>query len=86
LCHLKRIRQAMKVNVTQFCPTFYNPMDYRVHGILQAIILEWVAVPFSRGSSQPRDWTQVSHIAGVDQFSILHSELNTDLSSNTLAI
>ena len=35
-----------------------------VHGILQARILEWVAVPFSRGSSQPRDQTQVSHIAG----------------------
>ena len=32
-------------------------------GILQARILEWVAVPFSRQSSQPRDWTQVSHIA-----------------------
>ena len=39
-------------------------MDYTVHGILQARILEWVAVPFSRGSSQPRDWTQVSLIAG----------------------
>ena len=39
-------------------------MDYAVHGILQARILEWVAVPFSRGSSQPRDQTQVSHIAG----------------------
>ena len=39
-------------------------MDYTVHGILQARILEWVAVPFSRGSSQPRDQTQVSHIAG----------------------
>ena len=37
---------------------------YLVHGILQAGILEWVAVPFSRGSSQPRDWTQVSHFAG----------------------
>ena len=35
-----------------------------VHGILQARILEWIALPFSRGSSQPRDWTQVSHIAG----------------------
>ena len=35
-----------------------------VHGILQARILEWVAIPFSRGSSQPRDWTQVSCIAG----------------------
>ena len=35
-----------------------------VHGILQASILEWVAIPFSRGSSWPRDWTQVSHPAG----------------------
>ena len=39
-------------------------MDYTVHGILQARILDWVAVPISRGSSQPRDRTQVSHIAG----------------------
>ena len=39
-------------------------MDYTVHGILQARILEWVAFPFSRGSSQPRDRTQVSCIAG----------------------
>ena len=35
-----------------------------VHGILQARILEWVAIPFSRGSSWLRDWTQVSHPAG----------------------
>ena len=41
-----------------------DPMDYTVHGILQARLLEWVAVPFSRGSSQPRDWTQVSNTAG----------------------
>jgi len=40
------------------------PKDYTVHGILQARILEWVAFPFSRGSSQARDRTQVSHIAG----------------------
>ena len=39
-------------------------MNYTVHEILQARILEWVAFPFSRGSSQPRDQTQVSHIAG----------------------
>ena len=39
-------------------------MDYTVHGILQVRILAWVAFPFSRGSSQPRDWTQVSCIAG----------------------
>ena len=37
---------------------------HTVHGILQAMILEWVAFPFSKGSSQPRDRTQVSHIAG----------------------
>ena len=39
-------------------------MDYTVHGTLQARILEWAAFPFSRGSSQPRDCTQASHIAG----------------------
>ena len=41
-----------------------DSMDYTVHGILQARILEWVALPFSRESSQPRDQTQVSCIAG----------------------
>ena len=54
----------VKVEVTQLCPTLWYPMDYTVHGILQARILEWVAFPFSRGSSQPRDRTQVSHIVG----------------------
>ena len=54
----------VKVKVTQLCPTLGNSMDYTVHGILQARILEWVAFPFSRGSSQPRDRTQVSCIAG----------------------
>ena len=50
-----------KVKVTQFCLTLCDPMDYTVpkdytvHGILQARILEWVAFPFSRGSSQARD-------------------------------
>ena len=39
-------------------------MDYTVHGILQARILAWVAFPFSRGSSQPKDRTQISRIAG----------------------
>ena len=54
----------MKVKVTQSCPTLCYPMDYAVHGLLQARILEWVACPFSRGASQPRDQTQVSRIAG----------------------
>ena len=54
----------MKVKVAQSCLTLFDPMDYIVHGILQARILEWVAFSFSKGSSQPRDWTQVSHITG----------------------
>ena len=48
------------MKVTQSCLTLCDPMDYAVHGILQVRILEWVAFPFSRGSSQPRDQTQVS--------------------------
>ena len=55
----------MKVKVSQSCLTLCNPMNYTVHRILQARILEWVAFPISRGSSQPRDWTQVACI-GVD--------------------
>ena len=53
----------VKVKVTQSCRTLCDPMDYTVRGILQARILELVAFPFSRGSSQPRDRTQVFHIA-----------------------
>ena len=46
---------SSEVKVTQLCPTPCDPIDYKVHGILQARILEWVALPFSRRSSQPRD-------------------------------
>ena len=53
----------VKVKVSQLCPALCDPMYCIVHGILQARVLEWVAPPFSRGSSEPRDWTQVSHIA-----------------------
>ena len=53
-----------KVKVTQSCPTLYDPIDCTVHGVLQARTLEWVAFPFSRGSSQPRDRTQVSDLVG----------------------
>ena len=45
------------MKVTQSCLPLCNPMDYTVHGILQARILEWVAIPFSRRSSQPRSPT-----------------------------
>ena len=55
----------VKVKVAQLCPTLCDPMDFTVHGILQAkILLEWAAFPFSTGSSQPRYQTQVSRIAG----------------------
>ena len=55
--------------VAKWCPTLYNPMDYRtpgssVHGISQPVILEWVAISSSRGPSRLRNWTCVSCIAG----------------------
>ena len=52
--------------ITQSCLTLCRPHapGSSVHGILQARVLEWVAISFSRGSSQPGDWTQVSCIAG----------------------
>ena len=63
--HFKKV----KVKAAQSCPTLCGPMDcslpgFSVHGTLQTRILEWVAVPFSMESSQPRDQTQVSCIAG----------------------
>ena len=58
------VLKLSEVKVSQSCPTLCDPVDYTVHGILQARILEWVEVPFSRRSSQPRNGTQVSHIAG----------------------
>ena len=59
----------VKVLVTQSCLTLCDPMDYSppgssVHRILQARTLEWVAISFSRGSSQSRDWSPVSCMAG----------------------
>ena len=50
------------MKVTQSCPTLCNPEDDTVHGILQARILESIPFPFSRGSSQPRDRTQVVYM------------------------
>ena len=57
-------KEDLKVKVTQLCPTLCNAMEYTIHGILQARIMEWVAVPFSRESSQSRDQTHVSRIVG----------------------
>ena len=65
LCKLHLLnKSSLKVKVAQSCPALCDTMDYTVHGILQARILEWIAFPFSRGSSQPRDRPQVSCIAG----------------------
>ena len=66
-------RKAMPKNaqvlVPQSCPTLFDPMDCSlpgssVHEIFQARILEWFAISFSSGSSQPRNWTRVSSTAG----------------------
>ena len=60
----------------QFCPTLCDPMDYSspdssVHGLPQAIILEWVAMPSSSGSSQSRDQTCVSCVSCIRQLGSL---------------
>ena len=68
------LAQKVKVKFSQSCLTLCDPLDCSlpgssVHGILQARILEWVAIPFFRGSSQPRDRTQAFCIA--DRFFIV---------------
>ena len=66
---IDRQAKIYKMLDDQLCPTLCDPMDCTLpgssdHGILHARILEWVMIPISRGSSQPRDRTQVSRIAG----------------------
>ena len=66
---LSLMKAKVKMLVAQSCPTLCDPMDSSppgssVHGVLQARILEWVAIFFSRGSFQPRDQTWVSCIVG----------------------
>ena len=66
---VKQKSRSVKVNVAQSCQALCDPMDgsppgSSVHGILQVRILEWVAISFSRGSSLPRDRTQVSCTTG----------------------
>ena len=72
----------VKVLVAQLCLTLCDPMNCSllgssVYGILQARILEWVGVPFSRGSSQTGEWTQVSHTA--DRFFTIWATRETQL-------
>ena len=78
----KTVRRELKAlksesEVAQSCPTLCNPMDCSlpgssVHGIFQARVLEWVAISFSRGSSQPRDQTWVSLIVGRCFYRLSH--------------
>ena len=64
------------------CPTLWDPMDYTAHGIFQTRILGWVAFPFSRGSFQPRDQTQVLSELQEDSFpAYLHLFLSVQFSS-----
>ena len=60
--HLTPVRMAIvkksEVKIAQSCPTLCDSLEDTFHGILQARVLEWVAFPFSRGSSQPRDQTR----------------------------
>ena len=67
----------MHAKSLQSGPTLCHPMDYSlpgssVHGILQERILEWVAMPSSRGSSPPRDWTHISCISCIGRWIIYH--------------
>ena len=85
---LDRITQILWVLVTQSCWTLCDPMDCSppgssVCGILQARILEWVAIPFSKGSSWPRDWTRVSCIGRQILYCLSHppSKSSCSLSS-----
>ena len=79
--------QPCCAKLLQSCPTLCDPMDYSlpgssVHGILQARILEWVAVPSSRGSSGPRDRTHVSSSSCmVGRFFMLNHQVNSSIPS-----
>ena len=63
-------------SVAQSCPTLCDPIGcsppgFSVHGILQARILEWVVIPFSRGSSPPRDQTWICWVSSIDRWMFL---------------
>ena len=77
LCFYPYTCLQVKVLITQSCPTLpmdCSPPDSSVHGILQARILEWVAIAFSMESSQPRDRTWISHIGRRLLYHLSHQE------------
>ena len=68
---------ALCCSVAQSCLTLCDPMDYSlpvssIHGILQAAVLEWLALPSSRGSSRPRDQTHVSYVSCISRWVLYH--------------
>ena len=67
---ITEIKNTVYVKSLQSCQTLCNPMDYSpagssVNEIFQARLLEWVAMPSSRGSSQPKDWTHISFVPAL---------------------
>ena len=82
-----------EIEVAQMCPTLCDPVDCSlpgssIHGILQARVLEWVAISFSRGSSRARDQTQVSRIAGrhFNLWATREAPLNSRKQANLLSV
>ena len=80
-CVLKLVNFCVRAKSLQSCLTLWNwldysPPDFSVHGILQARILEWVAMPSSRGSSWPRDRTHISYFSCIGRWVLYHSESN----------
>ena len=87
--HLESFREIFPIKpasvlakLPQSCLTLCNPMDCTlpgssVHGILRARILEWVAISFSRGSSQPRDWTYISWFSCIGRQFLYHSKASS---------
>ena len=71
------LTKCLHAQSLQSCLTLYDPMDCSlpgssVHGILQPRLLEWVAMPFSRGSSHPRDGIRVSYISCIGRQALYH--------------
>ena len=79
-----------KSEVAQSCPSLYDPMDFSllrssIHGIFQATVLEWVAISFSRGSSQPRDQTKDDVICTSKVIDISPGNLDSPCKSSSPA-
>ena len=84
MCEVKKWNEVAQSYLTLCNPMDCSPPGCSVHGILQARILEWVAISFSRGSSWPRDWTQVFRIRGrhFNLWSTREAPLNLNVAIN----